>query len=246
MRGRIIADSALPQVRLGLPVIGKVKIGKKSDKGYPMSLDYFIADGRYASLFHKTFGEAPSSIQIMFTDDDPSKVCDQRYEYRNDKGELVSYGDGEVFFFWNSREKVWVESHAKNYMQELASKMPNKKIRNGMFGWDIVLTIRFLIPMLRGIAGLWQLTTKGVESSIPNIVETFDCMKAERGFVRGVIFDLNVQFAKSQKADGSSRFPVVTIVPNESQDNIDKIRKALQPVNVLQLAKDEQEQKRLE
>ena len=232
----------MPQVRLGLPIIGKIKIGKKNDKGYPTSVDYFIADGRYAQQFYKTFGEHPNTIQIMFTDDDPSKVCDQRYEYRNNKGELVSYGDGETFFFWNSQAKVWVESHNHDYMKSLAEHQPNKKINNGLFGWDIVLTIRFIIPMLRGIVGLWQLTTKGVESSIPNIVETFDSMKEERGFVRGIIFDLNVSFAKSQKADAASRFPVVTIVPNESQENIDKIRQALKPINVLQMAKEDVEQ----
>jgi hypothetical protein len=58
-------------------------------------------------------------------------------------------------------------------------------------------------------------------------------MLAERGFCKGIIFDLNVQFA-TQKPGDRSRFPVVSLVPNESADNVLKVRKAWEPVKELE------------
>ena len=59
-------------------------------------------------------------------------------------------------------------------------------------------------------------------------------MLAERGFCKGIIFDLNVQFATTQKPGDKSRFPVVSLVPNESPDNVLKVRKAWGPVKQLE------------
>lgn len=58
-------------------------------------------------------------------------------------------------------------------------------------------------------------------------------MLAERGFCKGIIFDLNVQFAMTQKPGDRSRYPVVTIVPNESEGNLFKVKEAFKPVNLV-------------
>lgn len=87
--------------------------------------------------------------------------------------------------------------------------------------------------MVRGVAGVWQFATKGTASTIPQIRETFDGMLEERGFCKGIIFDLNVQFATTQKPGDRSRFPVVSLVPNESADNVLKVRKAWEPAKQL-------------
>ena len=84
------------------------------------------------------------------------------------------------------------------------------------------------------VAGVWQFATKGTASTIPQIRETFDGMLAERGFCKGIIFGLNVQFATTQKPGDRSRFPVVSLVPNESADNVLKVRKAWEPVKKLE------------
>ena len=47
-KGRIVRESTGYQ----LPEVGKVKIGMKSDKGYPMSLDYFLGFGNKLKIKH--------------------------------------------------------------------------------------------------------------------------------------------------------------------------------------------------
>ena len=210
-----------------LPRIGKVKIGKKSERGFPMSVDYFIPSGKYAGLFTKAYGDKPSTIQVVFPCDDASQVCNEHYEYRNDKGELVAQGDGNEFDVWDG--KKYVRLNTTDYpqlMQSVQARYPNKLFREKGDGWRVRLTMSFLVPMVRGVVGLWTFETNGTASTIPQVRDTFDLMLSQRGFVKGIIFDLNVQFAKSQKPDTASRYPVVSLVANESEDNVAKIKDA--------------------
>ena len=96
MKGRIKRPEA-QQSRLILPRVGQIKIGIKNANGYPQSVDYFIPTGKYAGLFTQAYGEKPQTIQIVFPDDDPAKVCNERYEYRDDDGRYVpSMGRKEI------------------------------------------------------------------------------------------------------------------------------------------------------
>ena len=92
---------------LELPEIGRLHIGKKqmgqNGKEYPVSVDYFIPAGKYAGMFTQALGEKPQTIQVIFPDDSPEKVCNERYEYRDDKGALVARGDGRVFEIWDGK-----------------------------------------------------------------------------------------------------------------------------------------------
>lgn len=238
MRGRIIRpDTGISRVIL--PRVGFVKVGMKNAKGYPQSVDYFIPTGKYAGLFTQAYGERPQTIQIVFPDDDPEKVCNEMYEYRDDEGRRVAYGDGETFFVWNGRE--YKELTVKEYpdlMKMVAQKYPNRAVRNGGDGWQVTLTLTFIAPLVRGIAGVWQFISKGSASTIPQIRDVFDGILAEKGFCKGILFDLNVKFAQSQKPGDKSRYPVVTLVPNESADNVMKVKKAWQPIKELEGLKD--------
>lgn len=237
MNGRI--NIARPDTdRVALPRVGQIKIGMKDSRGFPKSVDYFVPAGKYAGLFQKAYGEKPQTIQIVFPDDDPAKVCKEEYEYRDDEGRLIAYGDGETFKVWNGKQYAEFKiSEHPTLMDGVARKHPNRAVKKGGDGWQITLTLTFIIPMVRGIAGVWRFVTKGTASTIPNIRDTFDAMLQERGFVRGVIFDMNVQFATSQKPGDKSRYPVVTIVPNESEDNLRKIVEAKKPVQLLDSSK---------
>lgn len=235
MKGRIKRTQEVSRVIL--PIIGKIKVGikEKSRNGteYPKSVDYFVACGKYAALFNAAYGEKPQTIQIVFPDDNAENVCSERYEYRDDKGALIASGDGETFNVWNGKEYVTLlASDYPNLMQSIQQRYPRRHGRQDGDNWDIVLTITFIIPFVRGVGGVWQFTTKGAASTIPNIRNTFDAMLEQRGKVRGVIFDLSVQFAKSQKPGINSRYPVVTIVPNESEANLKKIKEAFQPIRI--------------
>lgn len=217
--------------RVVLPRVGFIKVGMKNAKGYPQSVDYFVPSGKYAGLFTQAYGDRPQTIQIVFLDDDAEKVCREEYQYRDDAGKLIAWGDGETFNVWDGQK--YNELSVKDYpklMQGVARKYPNRIVRAGGDGWQVTLTLTFIIPLVRGVAGVWQFVTKGAASSIPGIRDTFDAMLSERGFVKGIIWDMNVQFAKSQKPGETSRYPVVSIVPNESEGNVAKVKEAWRPV----------------
>ena len=238
MKGRI--NRPTPGVkRVVLPRVGFIKVGLKevgkNGKEYPKSVDYFIPTGKYAGLFTQAYGEKPQTIQIVFPDDAPENVCNEMYEYRDDDGRRIAYGDGETFVVWNGKQ--YCQYSTKDYpnlMAGVAEKHPNRSVLKGGDGWVVTLTVTFIIPLVRGVAGVWQFITKGTASTIPNIRDTFDAMLQERGFCKGIIFDLNVQFATTQKPGDKSRFPVVSLVPNESPDNVLKVRKAWEPVKQLE------------
>ena len=128
-----------------------------------MSTDYWLADGKYASLFDKAYGEKPDTIQIVFPSDNPELVCREEYELRDTQGKLVASGDGETFKVWSTKSKAYTilsVTEYPNLMEMVKSKYPSQD-------WKITLTLNFIIPKVRGIMGLWQFSTKGSASSIP-------------------------------------------------------------------------------
>lgn len=218
MAGRIIRPEQGAGI-LELPEIGRLHIGKKqmgqNGKEYPVSVDYFIPAGKYAGLFTQALGEKPATIQVVFPSDDAAKVCNERYEYRDNSGALVARGDGQVFEIWDGKKYApYSVSQYPDIMDQITAKNPT---RRGEENWDIVLTMRFVIPAVRGIVGVWQFSTKGKASSIRNIRESFDGVQMMRGTVTGTVFDLSVQFAKSNKPGQNSRYPVVSLVANDNR-----------------------------
>ena len=216
---------------LELPEIGRLHIGKKqatqNGKEYPVSVDYFIPSGKYATMFTAALGDKPQTIQIIFPDDSPEKVCNERYEFRDDKGALVARGDGRTFEIWDGQRYAPYSVDAyPDIMDQIAKNNPTKR---GADNWDIVLTLRFIVPAVRGIVGVWQFSTKGKASSVKNIRESFDGVRLMRGTVTQTVFDLSVQFAKSNKPGVSSRYPVVSLVANDSR--VVEIREMLKAEN---------------
>lgn len=232
MKGRIVRNDDTN--RLPFPRIGSLKIGYKTDRGFPTSVDYFIPSGKYADLFTKAYGEKPQTIQVIFPDDDPGLVCREEYEYRDNEGRKIASGDGETFQIWTGdKYETFSTVDYPNLMTGITKKHPNKAVEKGEDGWRIILSLNFICPLVRGVVGLWQFVTSGTASTIPQIREIFDKMQEERGSVKGVVFDLNVQFHTSQAPGSKSRFPVVSLVPNESDENITRIREALKPPKLL-------------
>lgn len=216
---------------LELPEIGRLHIGMKNERGLPTSIDWFRPTGKYAGLFTQAYGEKPQTIQVIFPTDDAAIVCNERYEYRDDKGALVARGDGRTFEIWNG-EKYAPYSVDKypDIMSQIAARNPTKR---GADNWDVALTLRFIVPAVRGVVGVWQFSTKGAASSIKNIRNSFDGVQALRGTVTQTVFDLSVQFAKSNKPGVNSRYPVVSLIANDT--HIDEIRKAIAPKENLSL-----------
>lgn len=228
MGGRIVRNEPDAAI-LELPEIGRLHIGKKqagqNGREYPVSVDYFIPSGKYAGMFTAALGERPQTIQVIFPDDSPEKVCNERYEYRDDNGALVSRGDGRVFEIWDGKRYApYSVDQYPDIMEQVAAKNPTKR---GADNWDVALTLRFIVPAVRGVVGVWQFSTKGRASSIKNIRNSFDGVQMMRGTVCQTVFDLSVQFAKSNKPGVNSRYPVVSLVANDNR--VDEIRAMLAP-----------------
>lgn len=207
-----------------LPPLGKIRIGTKSAKGYPMSLDYFIVDddNKYSPLFREVYGEKPQSLMIYFPSNNADEVCREEYIYRNDKGDKVAFGDGETFTIYSEKTESWITCTTEQYpdiMEKIHAKYQAKK------GWEVQLTLHFCLPLVNKIYGVWTFVSKGAASTIPQIRDCFDAMIEKNGHIDGVICDLNVKYAKSDSPK-KSRFPVVSLVPNETAQNMAKIQAA--------------------
>lgn len=230
MEGRIYRPEASGVALLELPEVGRLHVGMKSDKGYPMSIDWFRATGKYSALFVKALGEKPSTIQIVFPSDDAGKVCNERYEYRDDKGALVARGDGQVFEIWDGRRYApYSVEQYPDIVSQITAKNPTKRTKGGEDNWDVVLTLRFIVPAIRGVVGVWVLNTKGRASSVKNLRDSFDSVQAMRGTVTTSVFDLSVHFHKSNKPGSNSRYPVLDLVCNDSR--VTEIREMLKAEN---------------
>ena len=209
MDGRIKRPNGKQKARLA--VIGKIKIGiKEGDRGLPRSIDYFhpADDCQYRKEFIKAVGDKPKKITILFPSDTTKDVCFERYEHRDKSGRLIGQSDGETAEVFNSATEKY-------------EARPHDESLEALGEWKTILTLRFLIPAIGSIFGVWQLDTRGADSSIPSIVGTFDAAlrMAGPGIVR-VPFDLTVEFKKSQKPGATSRFPVLALIPNLSQENM--------------------------
>lgn len=230
MGGRIYRPETVGAI-LELPKIGRLHVGMKNERGLPQSIDWFRATGKYAGMFNSAVGERPNTLQIIFPDDNPEKVCNERYEYRDDKGALVASGDGRVFKVWTGKQydTFSIEDYP-DIMEQIAEKNPTKR---GSDNWDVSLTLCFIVPAVRGVVGVWEFSTKGKASSIKNIRNSFDGVQLMRGTVTQTVFDLSVQFAKSNKPGVNSRYPVVSLVANDTR--IEEIRQSLNPAQNISL-----------
>lgn len=226
MTGRIHRER---ESHLPLPRIGKVRIGikaksERTGNEYPKAVDYFVPTGKYESMVRKVYGEKPQTLQIIFIDDDPALSCCEEYEYRDNKGALFARGDGKTFSVWSEKDSQYVAisiDDMPDVMQKVEEKCPSET------GWKVTLTLRFILPKVKGIAGYWEFSTKADASTIPNVRNAFDAVLDNRGFVRGVIFDLNVEMHKSNKPGSKSTYPVVSLVPNHSEENVQAVQGAL-------------------
>lgn len=227
MAGRIITNKE--EHRLAFPIVGRIKCGMKSDSGFPMSVDYFIPSGNYAPLFTQAYGEKPSTIQIVFPSDDAELVCREEYVLRDGQGKLVATGDGETFKTWSEKAKKYIIVTTTEQPDIMAMLEKHYKQE-----WKITLTLVFILPLVRGIMGCWQFQTKGSASTIPQVRDAFDAMLETNGKAAGVIFDLSVKMHVSQKPNEKSRYPVVTLVPNESFENLQKVHEARKPIALIE------------
>lgn len=204
--------------------IGNLHVGEKDDRGYPRSIDWFKATGKYAERFHKEYGAKPSCISIVFPSDNVADVCNARYEcwgtgnkeLANDpnKGKRIAYGDGNTFFVYSAKEDAYM---AFDGDKEALRKLPGK--------WRQLVTLRFLLVKVP-VLGYWELTTGGAMTSIPNLVGVYDRVLSQVGpRIVKVPFDLTVEFATSKRPGANSRYPVINLIPLLGTEEVMAVRK---------------------
>jgi hypothetical protein len=201
-------------------MVGTIKVGEKrknaAGKDFPVSLDYFKADGDYAKVFVEAFGETPNSIEIVFISDDYEKSCLEEWVGRDKAGRKVGFGDGKRFWLFDDATLEY--KLAEGTEQEIKQRM--KVMKTEGVKWSVVLTLHFVIPKIPKILGVWRFQTKGVKSTIENVRNTFDHIQNVYGTVIGIPFDFRVKKVKSDKPGSGNVFPVVSIVPNLSDENL--------------------------
>jgi hypothetical protein len=203
-----------------LPEIGKIKIGEKAPNGnYPRSLDYFKPTGNFANEFANIIGEKPTKLSVCFVSDNLNEVCNERFECWV-KGKRWGWGDGETFTIWDSAA---LEGKG-NYIHALPKEDP--RVRK--MQWDIMLTLRFVLLELRGIMGYWRFETKAKATTIPSVVKAFDFVRERAGTIVGFPFNLIVEKKTGYNPGEAKSYPVVTLVPNFSQDSIDMVSQYLE------------------
>jgi len=180
------------------PIIGKIKIGEKTEANLPKSTDYFVASGAYKSVFYSKFGENQSRIPIFFPNVNSNFLVQEQYELW-DKGVLIAYGDGETFQVMNPK--------TYQFEQKGIESVPSIE------AFRHTLKLRFGIRGLQDCLGVWQFETKGSKSSIENIIGTLDMVNSYGKSWQELPFDLIVSFRTKKEISGKTRkYPVVTLV----------------------------------
>lgn len=198
-----------------LPEIGKIKIGMKHpQKGYPMSVDYFIPSGTYENEFKTQFGEKPKKISIAFVSNDVKEACNERFEAYV-KGKRYGWGDGLDFTVFDPK------SGEKGGYVEV--KAGDERLKG--LPWKHTLTLRFVILDLPGIMGYWSLQTMATETSIPTIVNTFDHIKKQANDnIIGFPFNLIVEKKTGYHPTEIKNYPMISLVPNFTDVEVEKVR----------------------
>lgn len=211
--GRIKSDK-VQRSGMPLPEAGRIKIGekKKNAKGveYPTSLEHFRATGTFSQHFHGVFGDKPDKLTIVFISDNISDSCNEEYACW-ENGKRWGWGDGETFNVWDSDKKDYVT------VEKDSPLLKGKK-------WDIMLTLRFVIPELKGVLGHWVFSTKGAKTTIPSIVKSFDFIKERVGTVVGVPFELVVEKTKGYSPGEARQYSKVKLIPCFSEQYMEKVR----------------------
>lgn len=202
-----------------LPEIGKIKIGEKSKNSsgveYPKSLDYFRPTGQFAGAFTSIYGNTPRKLSVVFISDNIAEVCNERYECWI-KGKRHGWGDGTNFMVWDSQKKDYTEAKADD--ERVKSLKP----------WELYLTLRFVLLEMKGIMGYWTFQTKAKATTIPSIIQAFDFIRGRAGTIIGFPFNLLVEKKTGYNPDESKSYPMVTLVPNFSQESIDMVSQYLE------------------
>ncbi len=229
MNGRIKTNQSQkeevvePHKKQALSKAGSVRTGTKAvnqnGHEYPVSTDYFVitSKSKFDAFVRAKYGEKPTQLPILFYSDDFNDCCSERLEIRDKSGRLFAFGDGETFGVYSEKTKDFIRITTEkrpNIMDEvrayLCENVTNEQAKS--IKWTQILTLRFIIKDIP-IIGYWELTTKGLKTSIPNLRDRFDQCLELFGTVRWFPFLLTVTKVKSNKPGDSRQYPITDLIP---------------------------------
>jgi hypothetical protein len=223
--------------KTGLNIIGKLKVGKKHpEKGYPMSLDYFrftSTTKKYEQMATEQFPKS-SDLKVTFASNDDNFNTVQRLELRDSGGRLAAYTDLVQLFTSQTDGFLAVEDARiqKAGGIEKAMEAMENKYSTAKYKAKFVEVCYLRVMLLDfPVMGVWEIYTKGKNSSIKSILNAYDFVKENAGRVMGVPFRLTVTKVKSNRAIGKDKngreivrqYPVIALHPDltiEAQEQV--------------------------
>ena len=184
-----------------LPRLGKIHLGIRNEKGYPMKVDYFVVPEHIDGYV----GDKPQELRIFIPVENEEEWASQYYRCYSKTRGLVCKGDGEKCMRLvnvQTGEMVWKEDVAGE-MREAPCKgreCPDYKVK-----CKEVMNLLFLLPDVPGL-GIWQIDTGSI-NSILNINSEAAFIKAAYGRITGLPLLLTLEPKEGRTPDGK----VVTI-----------------------------------
>lgn len=165
-------------------IIGNIKIGTKSEKGYPKKLPYFNVEEDKATsiemvnIFKQLYPNKPTKLIIMFTSESPFDLKYKRYV--NNK--LVCIG--------NDTKAVTIGKDSKGNTNQVEIECNKQCEQRCSKKCKLIGSLKFVLVGIEA-GGVWKINTGGGFSLTNIATEIFKYKKAEKSIV-GVPFELTL------------------------------------------------------
>lgn len=165
-------------------IIGNIKIGTKSEKGYPKKLPYFnveedkVTSIEMVNIFRQLYKNKPTKLIIMFTSESPFDLKYKRYV--NNK--LVCMG--------NDIKAVTIGKDGKGNTNQVEIECNEQCEQRCSKKCKLIGSLKFVLVGIEA-GGVWKINTGGGYSLTNIATEIFKYKKAGRSIV-GVPFELTL------------------------------------------------------
>ena len=203
-----IKTNRAPRGINGIGIIGKVAVGAKGSNGYPKGLDHFVfnVDDKRKSLIAESIGDEPKVLLINI----PHEDCVQHYwELRSKSGDFIAKCDEETIVVAKDEGVV---KYSMDQLKTTSEKARAKLEATHGTKFKECVSLHFLLNNYPE-KGLWLLQTRGVKTSIDNIVSVFDANGV--GF-----YTLSVERVKGKTVINKSKtFNVIKLIKTNGHND---------------------------